>query len=217
MIVTKWTDEEIAQLRELLSQGASASQAASMMSTARSRNAVIGFVHRHGKKLGIHFTQQNGHPPRQSVSKPSAPRKKAKGKKSPQKAVAAPPVPVRYQRQPKVIHPQFGRRDETKVKKPHLPPNEAVPSTIGMKRLTDLANDECRFAITSHNCAPADHRFCSAKVADPESKEGRLRSYCEHHAERVRSPGTRSEREAHKASSRIDGGPIRRQAQSNRY
>lgn len=202
-----WTPEEIEALRAALDRGATATQAAEMLGMSRTRNSIIGFVHRHGEKYGIRFKSpeamrrnalaQNEPPPA-----PSPYKKRFRGK--------------RYQRQTKLVHPQYGKRNETKVKPPSLPRNEMAPVAIGLKRITDLANDECRFSITSHNCKPHEHRFCGAPVANPESREGRLRSYCAHHAERVRGIGSKSEREAHKASSRIDGGPIRLDAAPHR-
>lgn len=198
----KFTEKEINKLRKLLAEGLSSQQAAERLGTGRTRNSIIGFVHRHGEKYGLRLGKPHGALVEAKKAKPGLPR-----------VTGRPLEPNSYQRQEKVVHPQFGRRKASKIKAPSLPGNENLPvASVGMKQLIELEPNECRFAITSHHCTASEHRFCGAPVANPQSKEGRFRSYCAHHAERAKGVGTRSEREAHKASTRIDGGPLRRAA-----
>lgn len=210
MTRTSWTEEEIAVLREALANGASSSEAAALLGTGRTRNSVIGFIHRHGAALGLAFTKSNGRGNADARKTPRHPQKIENGQKIRLPAQAKSHV-LSYQRQTKFIHPQYGRRNEANVKAPHLPP-PGTPSQqgAGPKRIVRLGLEECRYAVTPHDCGPGGHRFCGAAVADPQSKKSRFRSYCAEHAALVLGIGTPSEREAHKASTQIEGGPIPR-------
>lgn len=206
MTAQKWTEEEIAALKKVMESGASAKEAANRLGTGRSRNAIIGFIHRHGAKHGI------------ALNAPSSPISR-KGIRKRTKIKPPPKIfqfdPGSYQRQPKFIHPQFGRRNASKIKPPsYPPPPNAAKQDYDLHQLAsarpiyELAHDECRFAVTPNDCEPQDHLFCGAPVVDAKSKEGIRRSYCRHHAERVKGIGTPSERAAHKSPPTAEGGEV---------
>lgn len=210
MTRTSWTEDEIAVLREALANGASAREAALMLGTGRTKNAVIGFVHRYGTALGLAFKKSSDRKADAPRRKPSPPQQIESGHKINLRAQPKSRV-LSFQRQTKLIHPQYGRRNEAKVKAPHLP-EPGGPSQMAAvpKRLIHLGHEECRYAVSPNYCGPEDHRFCGAAVADPLSKKSRFRSYCADHAALVIGTGTPSEREAHKASTQIEGGPLPR-------
>jgi len=54
-----------------------------------------------------------------------------------------------------------------------------APPASRFVAMADLAPGECRFAVTPHDAAPADHRFCGGPAAGGP--------YCDHHARLTRA------------------------------
>lgn len=160
-----WTPERVARLKELWSEGQSASQIAGDLGGV-SRNAVIGKVHR----LGLAGRE-----------KPSAPRRVAK----PTKAAGSPSNPHVHQLQARV-----NTAFEQAVARAAAGCADAVAVGLEGVRIEELGACSCRWPVFNlpASMSPADRgaeqRFCGAPTRPGQS-------YCAEHRARAWRPYVR--------------------------
>jgi GcrA cell cycle regulator len=154
--MSSWTDERIEKLKNLWSEGLSASQIAGRLGGV-TRNAVIGKVHRLGLQLN---DAPHKHHPRMTTTQRSAsrrgvvPKPKSASKKRPSKTAA-------------IEGPIFVPDTELVVTTPHDVPR---------KSLQDLGDRDCKWPVGDPH--GHDFGFCGQRQVPG-------RPYCDHHMTRA--------------------------------
>ena len=170
-----WTDERVEKLKELWSDGMSASQIAKVLGGV-TRNAVIGKVHRlglsnRGPAVSGGDDAKQAEP---AAAKAAVPKKAAAPKKEPEPAPPA-PAPTVARRTPPVI------RDATQPRAPGAPTpeEEAARATLAeiekiAKRipLLDLTERTCKWPIGDPT--EDDFAFCGLSCVPGKP-------YCQYH------------------------------------
>jgi hypothetical protein len=171
-----WSDEAIAEVRKLATDGLSTREITDRLGGKHSRSAIIGLCHREGIKLGQAHGGQRKEPaqPKQAAS--------ARGERSspaPRRAsniaVFARPKNLDIRSAPKPL-PR-----SAPVARPMRPKSlpEIVPATaVG---LLDLDGKQCRFPVAESPDVIGRHLFCAADTGDLAE------SYCPHHRFRCTS------------------------------
>ena len=162
-----WTEERIALLTKLWSEGLSASQIAAELGGGASRNAVLGKAHR----LGLVRDETKG-PSTPPPPKPPRPRNPP--------AAAEPPVPQAPPSVPVVVSQQpasepAGTSAQNKA---------GVPRSAGVT-IMELREAMCRFPLGDPTTP--EFRFCGAQASTGLP-------YCAHHAQIAYQPAAERKR-----------------------
>ena len=173
-----WTDDRVEKLKELWSDGMSASQIAKALGGV-TRNAVIGKVHRLG--LSNRGTAPGGQPvsdETKPAKKPAKPSRPAKPAVEPSGPVAAPeevkPAPVVMRTMPVV-------RDATVPRAPGLPTPEEQAARATLAEIEKMARRLDLLSLTERTCKwpigdPTEESFHFCGLPSVTGKP-----YCEHH------------------------------------
>jgi GcrA cell cycle regulator len=189
--MAEWSKGEDDKLAGYLAEALSASQIASML-PGRSRNAVIGRVHRL-KKIDerFYFRHRPCEKGRNIKGKVAMPGKTPREK--PARSFAASTV-IKLAL---ADDPPPQRENWSTPAKPNpRPETSSVADPAEYDRqslhlhLVDLERHQCRWPVNDYN-ADGEHLFCGHRVEQGSS-------YCPHHAARSIGLGTPSERTAHK-------------------
>jgi GcrA cell cycle regulator len=168
-----WTDERVEKLKELWTEGMSASQIAKVLGGV-TRNAVIGKVHR----LGL--SNRGGGEEAKAAEAPK-PAKAAAAKPAPAPAAKAPkpetaPVPAPVQRR---IPPQI--RDATQPRAPGAPTPEEEAARATLVEIEKFAKKISLLELTERTCKwpigdPTEENFAFCGLPCVPGKP-----YCENH------------------------------------
>jgi GcrA cell cycle regulator len=176
-----WTDERVEKLKELWSEGMSASQIAKALGGV-TRNAVIGKVHRlglsnRGTTTGATQPGKDEVKAAPKTAKPSV--EKEKVEEQPKAAAPDPeqpkPAPTPVTRTQPVI------RDATQPRAPGLPTPEEQAARATLAEIEKMARKLDLLALTERTCKwpigdPTDESFHFCGLPSVPGKP-----YCEHH------------------------------------
>ena len=170
-----WTEERVEKLKELWTEGMSASQIAKTLGGV-TRNAVIGKVHR----LGLSNRTGGGQPADESkpAEKPAAAPRAAKPAPEPDRAVdpgAGTPAEAAPAR------PQPPVRDAAQPRAPGLPTPEEMAARETLAEIEKMARRLGLLELTERTCKwpigdPAEDNFYFCGLPSVPGKP-----YCEHH------------------------------------
>lgn len=173
-----WTDERVEKLKELWSEGMSASQIAKVLGGV-TRNAVIGKVHRLGLSNrgpaapGANDDSKSAEAPKaKAAPKPAAAEKPAA---VPEPAPAPAPVPAVARRTPPVI------RDATQPRAPGAPTPEEEAARATLAEIEKIAKRISLLELTERTCKwpigdPTDDDFAFCGLSCVPGKP-----YCQYH------------------------------------
>ena len=169
-----WTDERVEKLKELWSDGMSASQIAKVLGGV-TRNAVIGKVHRlglsnRGPAVSSGDDAKTAEPAKPKVAAPKA----APAKKEPEPAPPA-PAPTVARRTPPVI------RDATQPRAPGAPTPEEEAARATLAEIEKIAKKIPLLELTERTCKwpigdPTEEDFAFCGLACVPGKP-----YCQYH------------------------------------
>ena len=175
-----WTDERVEKLKELWTEGMSASQIAKVLGGV-TRNAVIGKVHRlglsnRGPGTGEE-TKEAPAPKAKAAAKPAPEPAAEKAEPAPEPEEAAPvPAPVTVaRRQPPAI------RDATQPRAPGAPTPEEEAARATLAEIEKIAKRIDLLELTERTCKwpigdPTDDDFAFCGLSAVPGKP-----YCEYH------------------------------------
>ena len=170
-----WTEERVEKLKELWTEGMSASQIAKTLGGV-TRNAVIGKVHR----LGLSNRTGSGQPAEEAkpAEKPASPARAAKPEPEPEEAAPEPEEPPA---EPAPARPQPGVRDAAQPRAPGLPTPEEMAARETLAEIEKMAKRLGLLELTERTCKwpigdPAEDEFYFCGLPSVPGKP-----YCEHH------------------------------------
>ena len=160
-----WTDERVEQLRQLWTDGKSASQIAALLGHGLTRNAIIGKVHR----LGLAGRAKA------PASAPARPRPS-----SPQSGAHRPAAPRAASAVPRAVRGATALKiaplTETEAE-PEIHESVVVPMSLRVT-IVELREAMCRWPLGDPTCQ--DFRYCGSPVAKGP--------YCAHHGRLAYQP-----------------------------
>ena len=171
-----WTDERVEKLKELWSEGMSASQIAKVLGGV-TRNAVIGKVHRLGLSNRSGPEEASSAEPAKTKAKPKPAAKAApEPKQEEAPAAEAAPVPVPVQRR---VAPVI--RDATQPRAPGAPTPEEEAARATLVEIEKIAKKISLLELTERTCKwpigdPTEEDFAFCGLSCVPGKP-----YCEHH------------------------------------